>query len=132
MDLSFVYVSIISTVGMIFSMMYLTYRKDIRSERAFERKLQLMERQSRIKMTELRKRTTYKQPTEKPKLDIEKLIETLAPKLIGDEEEEEEEESLGERVIGELAKNPEIRKMGAKLLKSAVDNKNDEDYPVIR
>lgn len=126
-----VYTAIISSVFGLIGLIYLSYRKDLRSDRNFEKQMIIKEADHKIKMREAKTRFKLKTPAA-PKHDIESLIEKYAPAILNRDQENLEDEypledeNIATTVIKDLMKNPEIRKVGTEIIKSAVKSKGGE------
>ena len=107
MEYEFIIVTLISSLCGLFGLVFLSYRKDRRSDISFDRKLTYMDKQSSIKMKEARTRTTLKlkQPKEKTGLPIDTgTIKDLISAYTGGnkEDETEEDKSLLEQALQKI------------------------------
>ncbi len=90
MEFEFIIVTLISTIGGLSGLIFLSYRRDRLSDTNFDRKLTLMDKVSKIKMTEATKRNKFKAPKETTGLPITKdAIEGLISTYLGSGDEED-------------------------------------------
>lgn len=131
MNYEFIIITLISTIGGLFGMIYLSHRKDRRSDINFERTLLMKEAESKIKLKEAKTRTKLKLEIPPQQDDISGLIRKYAPQLINlkkNEDEVFEDESIINQVAAEVLQNPKVQEVGLKLLEKAVGNKKEDKY----